>query len=179
MAFESPNSEGARRWRLGASRERLANGAVAAVLSGRSDGRSGTTLNLRESSMKTSPSTLLASLALLAACGPMGTPDAGLTGNVTSGMSLFAGRTCNGCHGPAGEGNSTGPNITGSTTAGIGSWNLAAFTKAVREATSPSGRKYCTTMTAYPTLTDQQVADLFAFLMAQKNDTVQRGTACP
>lgn len=129
--------------------------------------------------MKTSFALLVGSLLTMAGCGQTGTPDAGITGNVMSGMTLYAARSCNGCHGATGEGNATGPNITGSTTAGIGSWTLAGFSKAVKEATSPTGRKYCSTMTPFPTLTDQQVADLFAYLMAQKNDTVQRGTACP
>ena len=109
----------------------------------------------------------------------MMTPDAGPTGSVSAGMTLFAARSCNGCHGTLGEGNSTGPNISGSTTAGIGAWTQAEFSKAVKQAISRTGRMYCGTMTPYPTLTDQQVADLFAFLKAQKNDTVQRGLACP
>ena len=107
------------------------------------------------------------------------TPDAGPTGSVSAGMTLFAARSCNGCHGNLGEGNSTGPNISGSTTAGIGAWTQAEFTKAVKQAISRTGRMYCATMTPYPTLSEQQVADLFAFLKAQKNDTVQRGMACP
>ncbi|MBL8921049.1 MAG: cytochrome c [Myxococcaceae bacterium] len=123
---------------------------------------------------------LLAAFLLLAACGQMNTtPDAGPTGNAANGMTLYVARSCNGCHGASGEGNSTGPNVTGSTTAGIGTWTLAEFTKALRESIGKDGMKFCTTMTPYPNLTDQQVADLFAFLQAQKNDTVQRGMACP
>lgn len=130
--------------------------------------------------MKTNPFVLAALATSLTACGQMNTPpDAGPAGNVSNGMTLFTARSCNGCHGTAGEGNAVGPNITGSTTAGIGNWTLAEFTKAVRDAIGRDGVKFCTTMTPYPTLSDQQVADLFAFLKAQKNDTVQRGQACP
>lgn len=96
-----------------------------------------------------------------------------------NGQALYVSRSCNGCHGASGEGNATGPNITGSTTAGIGNWSLADFTKAVREAKSPTGRQYCSTMTAFPSMTDTQVLDLFTYLKGQKNDTVQRGMACP
>lgn len=126
-------------------------------------------------------SVVLVSALLTAGCGQMMNPpaDAGVTGNAANGMTLYVARSCNGCHGASGEGNSTGPNITGSTTAGIGAWTLAEFTKAMREAIGRDGMKFCTTMTPYPNLTDQQVADLFAFLKAQKNDTVQRGMACP
>jgi mono/diheme cytochrome c family protein len=114
------------------------------------------------------------------ACGPMNiTPDAGPTGNAMNGQALYVARSCNGCHGASGEGNATGPNITGSTTAGIGNWSLADFTKAVREAKSPTGRQYCSTMTAFPSMTDPQVLDLFTYLKGQKNDTAQRGQACP
>lgn len=114
------------------------------------------------------------------ACGQMNTtPDAGPTGKVADGMTLYVARSCNGCHGASGEGNSTGPNITGSTTAGIGAWTIGEFTKAVRQAIGKDGTMLCSSMTPYPTLTDQQVADLFAYLKAQKNDTVQRGMACP
>jgi cytochrome c2 len=105
--------------------------------------------------------------------------DAGPTGSVSAGMTLFAARSCNGCHGTLGEGNSTGPNISGSTTAGIGAWTQAEFSKAVKQAIGRDNMMFCPTMTPYPTLTDQQLADLFAFLKAQKNDTVQRGMACP
>jgi len=123
--------------------------------------------------------TVVAFSTLVACGGGTMTPDAGPAGNATAGMTLFVARSCNGCHGNLGEGNATGPNISGSTTAGIGSWTQPEFSKAVKQATSRTGRMYCATMTAYPTLSDQQVADLFAFLKAQKNDTVQRGTACP
>jgi len=118
----------------------------------------------------------------LLACGGGGTMtpvDAGPTGSVSAGMTLFAARSCNGCHGSLGEGNSTGPNISGSTTAGIGAWTLAEFSKAVKQAIGRDNMPLCSTMTAYPSLNDQQVADLFAFLKAQTNDTAQRGQACP
>jgi mono/diheme cytochrome c family protein len=123
---------------------------------------------------------VIATTLLAAACGQMNTtPDAGPTGNAANGMTLYVARSCNGCHGASGEGNSTGPNITGSTTAGIGAWTLAEFTRAVRQAIGKDGTMLCSSMTPYPTLTDTQVADLFAYLKSQKNDTVQRGMACP
>lgn len=100
-------------------------------------------------------------------------------GNPTTGRSLYGGRSCVGCHGSQGQGSSTGPNITGSMTAGIGSWTLDEFRKAVKEATGRDGSKLCSTMPPYPSLTSQQTADLFAYLQAQMNDTVQRGQACP
>lgn len=123
--------------------------------------------------------TLTVCFVLLTACGSMSTPDAGLVGNAASGMTLYGARSCNGCHGQLGEGNSTGPNISGSNTAGIGTWTQAEFNRAVRESVGRDGMRLCSTMTPYPTLTDQQLADLFAFLKGQKHDTVQRGQACP
>jgi cytochrome c2 len=125
-------------------------------------------------------SAIIVTFSTLTACGgATNTVDAGPTGNVSAGMTLYTARSCNGCHGNLGEGNSTGPNISGSTTAGIGSWTQAEFTKAVRQAIGRDNMMFCATMMPYSALTDQQLADLFAFLKAQKNDTVQRGQACP
>lgn len=118
-----------------------------------------------------------ASLALLlVACGPENPST--ITGSASRGRTLYAARACNGCHGSTGQGNTTGPNITGSKTAGIGEWSRDEFRKAVRESVGRNGMPLCSTMPPYPNLTEQQVADLFAFLLAEVNDTPQRGDAC-
>lgn len=111
-------------------------------------------------------------------CGGGGTPDAGTTGNVANGQALYTNKTCATCHGMSAEGTASGPNITGSTTAGIGAWSQADFTKAVRQAISPTGKTYCSNMQPLPTLSDTQVADLFAFVKSKMSEN-KPTKACP
>ncbi len=120
---------------------------------------------------------VLVSFSTFFSCGGGGGADAG-TGNVANGQSLFTNKGCNACHGMSAEGSASGPNITGSTTAGIGAWSQADFTKAVRQAVSPTGKTYCSSMQPLPTISDAQVADLFAFVKSKTSEN-KPTKACP
>ena len=87
---------------------------------------------------------------------------------------------CTACHGENAAGG-LGPNITGSVAAGIGSWDEATFTRAIREGVDKSGQKFCLVMSVYPAtaMSDVQLRDLYAYLRTLTNDTVNRGTGCP
>jgi hypothetical protein len=78
-------------------------------------------------------------------------------------------------------GGSLGPNITGSMTAGIGSWSEADFTTALRTGTAKSGKKFCALMVAYSAsaLSDVEVKNLYAYLKSVPNDMVNTGSQCP
>jgi hypothetical protein len=105
----------------------------------------------------------------------------GLTGNAAMGMTLYSSATvgCNTCHGPMGEGDQ-GPNITGSTSAGIGAWTEPQFHDAVRNAKDKTGVKLYFLMPAVDaaTLSDQGIADIYAFLMSKKVETANPGKYC-
>jgi mono/diheme cytochrome c family protein len=119
---------------------------------------------------------------VLSACGGgmMTTPDAGMTptGNAMNGQALYANRGCNGCHGMNAEGSASGPNITGNMMAGIGGWTQTEFNAAIRQGVGKDGMMFCPNMPRTPSLTDAQLADLFAFLKSKDSATVQRGP-CP
>jgi mono/diheme cytochrome c family protein len=106
----------------------------------------------------------------------MTTPDAGMTptGNVMTGQSLYSARGCFSCHGANAEGTGAGPNISGNMTAGIGQWTLAEFTRAIRESIGRDGVRFCNSMQPY-SVTDQQLADLFAFLKSKDSTSPERG----
>jgi cytochrome c553 len=89
-------------------------------------------------------------------------------------------RYCATCHGPQAEGR-MGPNISGSTTAGIGTWTDAQFLAALRSGQSAEGKSLCSSMPKYSAsqLSDTQVAALFAYLKTLRNDTANPGTDCP
>jgi mono/diheme cytochrome c family protein len=99
-------------------------------------------------------------------------------GNATNGATLYNDLTvaCNSCHGTMGEGG-IGPNITFSTTAGIGTWTEAQFYTIVRFAKARSGMTVCTTMAPFPVakLSDAGINDIWAYLMTTKDDTANRG----
>jgi mono/diheme cytochrome c family protein len=84
------------------------------------------------------------------------------------------------CHGPKGAG-LLGPNITGSTTAGIGSWTDAQFTAAVRTGVDDEGEALCLDMTRFSValLSDAQLTAIHAFLKANPDNTANDGTSCP
>ena len=88
--------------------------------------------------------------------------------------------TCAICHGPKGGG-LLGPNISGSTTAGIGSWTDAQFTAAVRTGVDDEGKTLCPDMTRYPValISDAKLAAIHAFLKGNIENTPQAGTSCP
>lgn len=106
-----------------------------------------------------------------------GSAGAAPTGDVAQGESLYSGQ-CIVCHGPGAVGG-LGPNITGSTTAGIGSWTEAQFTRSVKEAVDENGQKLCSSMLPFSGLSDAQVKNLYAYLRSLKDDTVNAGTQCP
>lgn len=61
------------------------------------------------------------------------------------------------------------PNITPHPQAGIGAWSEADFIRALRHGTSPEGDPYYPAFpyTSYSGMTDRDMRDLFAYLMAQ------------
>ncbi len=61
------------------------------------------------------------------------------------------------------------PNITPDRETGIGGWTLEDLSRALREGRAPDGRHYYPAFpyTSYTGMTDQDVADLWAYLMAQ------------
>ncbi|MCA2976869.1 MAG: cytochrome c [Myxococcaceae bacterium] len=119
-----------------------------------------------------------ATLAVTACGGMPPTPDAGSPmGNATNGQSLYVNRGCNGCHGTNAEGTSSGPNISGNMTAGIGAWTQAEFNRAIREGVGKDGVMFCANMPRTPVLNDSALADLFAFVKSKDSAAPQRGPA--
>jgi hypothetical protein len=110
---------------------------------------------------------------------PAGGAPAVMPGNAANGATLYASAAigCNACHGENAEG-SLGPNITGSMTAGIGSWTEAQFYQVVRNGVARSGMKVCIEMLPFTAamLSDQGVADIFAFVTSKTSDVAQRGS---
>jgi mono/diheme cytochrome c family protein len=120
--------------------------------------------------------------ALLVASAASATAD---EEQVKRGAYLFAAADCAGCHtdvkgnGPALAGGRPlatpfgtfySPNITPDKATGIGNWSLADFGRALREGISPEGYYYFPVFpyTSFTHMSDQDVADLFAFLQMQK-----------
>ncbi len=119
-----------------------------------------------------------------AATGTAGSGTGTLTGNPANGAALFASAAlgCNTCHGNMGEG-SLGPNITGDATNGIGAWSEADFATAVRSAKNRKGVALCMQMQPFPTtgpsaITDQGIADIYAWLKTQDSAVAQPGQYC-
>lgn len=105
-----------------------------------------------------------------------------LTGNATKGLTLYSQSPypgCSGCHGTHGEG-AQGPNITANTTAGIGGWTEAQFHDAVRSSKNRKGTALCQFMVALDSTqaSDQDIADLYAYLMTQNEAGAQAGSYC-
>ncbi len=105
-----------------------------------------------------------------------------LTGNAEHGAHLLQTAGCYACHtdtehadalayagGPklgTPFGDFYAPNISSSKTFGIGNWSLQEFEAAVRQGRAPEGHAYYPAFpfSSYRSLTDQDVADLFAAL---------------
>ncbi len=103
---------------------------------------------------------------------------------VVRGERLYRVAACVGCHSPpfrdaqhpAGGrdlptafGTFYAPNISPSPTTGIGTWAYDDFVRAMREGIGPDGRKYWPTFPymAYTGMSDQDLADLWAYLRSQ------------
>ena len=79
---------------------------------------------------------------------------------------------------------SLGPNITASTTAGIGGWTEEQFFQVVRNSKSRAGNTVCKEMSptadgkpfSVANVSDKGIADIFAYLQTTSSDTVQMGT---
>jgi len=87
---------------------------------------------------------------------------------------------CLSCHATGATGG-IGPNITFSTTAGIGDYSQAEMVTLVRTGTDKEGMKTCDSMTRFSAtqLPDDKVALIYAYLKTLKNDTVNKGASCP
>lgn len=111
---------------------------------------------------------------------------AGLTGDETRGATVFHASGCASCHTepkvdfseapilsggqsfPSDFGTFVAPNISPSSENGIGDWSLAEFANAVQRGISPDGKHYFPVFpyTAYARMTEQDIADLKAFMDA-------------
>lgn len=109
---------------------------------------------------------------------------AGLTGDAAAGEAVFWAAGCASCHSaedasgddrlilaggqafPSDFGTFHAPNISTDTTHGIGDWSLAEFLTALQNGISPDGDHYYPAFpyTAYRLATQQDLADLFAFM---------------
>jgi mono/diheme cytochrome c family protein len=115
---------------------------------------------------------LAALLSMVSGCGGGDTPP-------EDGAAVYM-TNCSICHGPKGAG-LLGPNITGSTSAGIGSWTDAQFTAAVRTGVDDEGRQLCADMTRFAAtmISDAQLTAIHDFLKTNVNNTANDGTSCP
>ena len=109
---------------------------------------------------------------------------AGLQGDAESGETVFWAAGCASCHKAEGSDDSlalpggrrfvtqfgtfVAPNISSDPTHGIGGWTLPQFASALLEGTSPEGEHYYPSFpyTTYARMTDQDVADLWAFMQS-------------
>lgn len=69
------------------------------------------------------------------------------------------------------------PNISTDPEAGIGGWNIDTFARAVTRGVSPQGRHYYPAFpyTAYALMTDQDVADLYAYMTTLPASAARHG----
>ena len=108
----------------------------------------------------------------------------GLTGDATRGATVFHASGCASCHTeptaefstgpvlaggqsfPSDFGTFLAPNISPSVEHGIGDWSLPEFANAVQRGVSPDGKHYFPVFpyTAYAKMTEQDIADLKAFM---------------
>jgi hypothetical protein len=112
-----------------------------------------------------------------------GGPSAGgsSVGSVANGATVWAKEACATCHGESAAG-LYAPNITFSTTAGIGTWTEPQFRDAVRLGKDPRGVDLCMSMTRYSAseINDAAMADLYAYLRSKPtSDVKMQGSLCP
>ena len=102
-----------------------------------------------------------------------------LTGDATRGQALYSKMEigCNGCHAPNGEGKE-GPNITNSSTAGIGMWTYQEFHDAVRSQKKRGGGMLGQAMVPFTEMdvNEQGLADIYSWLKTKSSDVVVRGS---
>lgn len=113
---------------------------------------------------------------------------AGLVGDAEAGASVFHAGGCASCHvAPEGDdpsvlaggvslvsdfGTFYAPNISSDPEHGIGGWSLPEFASAMKAGVSPEGRHYYPAFpyTSYVRMTDQDVADLWAYMQTLPAD---------
>lgn len=112
--------------------------------------------------------------------------DLTLVGDATRGAYLIRLADCISCHTDGRNGGAQlaggeklatpfgtfyAPNITSDKTAGIGNWSLAQFAKAISDGEGPQGHLYPVfPFENYTLMSDQEVADIYAALMATPPD---------
>ncbi len=115
-----------------------------------------------------------------------------LSGDVVHGEQVFYAGGCASCHQAEGQtddptrlpggqrfvtqfGTFVAPNISPDPIFGIGEWSLTDFASAVLNGTSPEGRHYFPAFpyTTYTRMTDQDVADLWAFMQTLPSADVE------
>ncbi|MFP7673192.1 c-type cytochrome [Marivita sp. S0852] len=114
----------------------------------------------------------------------------GVTADAERGESVFIASGCASCHAapdaegdaklvlaggerfPSDFGTFVAPNISMHTEHGIGDWSLADFASAVKKGVSPDGGHYYPAFpyTSYAMMTDQDVADLWAYMQTLPAD---------
>ncbi len=123
-------------------------------------------------------------LMLAAILVPLAAAGAGAVADrdaVRRGEYIFRAAGCSGCHtdvkgAPLAGGRALktpfgtlyGPNITPDPDRGIGGWTLGDFTRALREGLSPDGEYYYPAFpfTSYSGMADEDIADLWAYLLS-------------
>jgi mono/diheme cytochrome c family protein len=110
--------------------------------------------------------------ALLPACG-----EAHDTATSSS-QELYRSK-CAQCHGTTAAGD-VGPNISGSTGAGIGAWTRAQFFAAVRAGVDDEGQQLCARMPHFSqsALSDEQLAGIHDYLLTVVNDAESKASGC-
>ena len=118
----------------------------------------------------------------LAAALPACSSDPASSGDpVARGAEVWADQGCDTCHGSDAKGRE-GPNITMSTTAGIGAWSYQQFHDAVRLAKGKDGVALCQFMTKFEEsdISEAGMQDLHAYIKSLPiSDVVNRGSYCP
>ena len=111
---------------------------------------------------------------LLPACGGGGAND-----TTTSSSQQLYRSNCAQCHGAAAAGD-IGPNISGSTRAGIGGWTREQFFKAVRGGVDDEGQQLCAQMPHFSesALSDEQLASIHDYLLTVVNDREVTASGC-
>jgi len=102
-------------------------------------------------------------------------------GDAAKGATVYNNLVCGSCHGSDAKGFS-GPNITASVTAGIGSWTYQQFHDALRTNRDKDGRQLCVFMSTYAEsdISEPSMVDLWAYLRSLPvSDVVNKGTSCP